>query len=128
MNPILMTGTVIVTGALISYSVFILLERRHPVLTVSVLTALTIGIFLDITSTGVMIAGSRNIPITPHGLLGYSALTAMLVDTILIWRHWRSERRLLPIPRRLHLYTRMAYSWWVLAYVAGGLLAAFVLR
>ena len=128
MNSVLIAGTVIVTIALVAYSLFFFAEQRHGILTTFVLTALTLGILLDITSTSVMIAGSRNIPITFHGVLGYSALAGMLVDTILIWRHWRSDKKTQPLSNRLQLYTRFAYGWWVLAYVAGGLLAAFALR
>ncbi|MGC1374902.1 MAG: hypothetical protein WA821_01680 [Anaerolineales bacterium] len=128
MNPILITGTIIVTGALIAYSIFIFAKQRQCVLTRFVLTALTLGLVLDITATAVMMIGSRNIPITPHGVLGYSALAGMLVDTLLIWRHWRSAKKHEPISKNLQAYTWLAYGWWVLAYVAGGLLAAFALR
>jgi hypothetical protein len=48
----------------------------------------------------------------------------VLIDTILTWRHWRSEKKHQPVSRGLHLYTRFAYLWWVLAYLAGGLIAA----
>ncbi len=128
MNPILTAATIIVTGALIAYSVFIFTKPKHGVLTPWVLTTLTVGLFLDMSATIVMIIGSRNIPITPHGILGYSALAGMLVDTILIWRHWIRERKTAPISKRLQRYTWVAYSWWVLAYVAGALLAAFSVR
>ena len=128
MNSILITGTIIVTGALIAYSVFIFTKQKKDVLTPLILTALTVGLFLDITATIVMIIGSQNIPLTPHGILGYSALAGMLVDTVLIWRHWRSDRKTEPVSKRLQRYTWIAYSWWVLAYIAGGMLAAFALR
>jgi uncharacterized repeat protein (TIGR03987 family) len=123
LNPTLITGTIIVTGALIFYSMAVWSEQRHKVFTPFILTTLTIGIILDITATAFMIAGSRNSPFTVHGFLGYSALAAMLIDTIRIWRYWSSEKKHQPVPRGLHLYTRFAYLWWVLAYVAGGLIA-----
>jgi len=69
-----------------------------------------------------MIIGSRKIPITVHGFIGYSALTAMLIDTILIWRFWRMNGSA-HIPRGLNLYTRFAYSWWIIAYIAGAIIA-----
>jgi hypothetical protein len=128
LNSTLITGTIIVTGALVAYTLFIFTKQKKGVLTPLVLTLLTVGLFLDITATIVMIIGSQNIPITPHGILGYSALTAMLVDTILIWRHWRSDKKSEPLSTGLQRYTWIAYSWWVLAYIAGGLLAAFALR
>ena len=128
MNTLLIIGTIIVTGALIFYSIAVWSEQRQKVLTPFILTTLTIGICLDVTATAFMIAGSRNIPFTFHGVLGYSALSAMLVDTVLTWRFWRSEKVHQPVTRGLHLYTRFAYSWWVLAYLAGGLIAAIGLR
>jgi FtsH-binding integral membrane protein len=126
MNGTLIVGTIIVTCALISYSLAVITEQRKCTLTRFVLTFLTIGIILDITATCFMIAGSRRIPITFHGILGYSALGAMLVDTILIWK--MRIKGALVLSGRLHLYTRFAYLWWVLAYFAGGLVAMFVVH
>ncbi len=128
MNPTLMLAVAIVTGALICYSIGVITEQRKKVLSSFIMTFLSIGILLDITSTAFMIAGSRNIPFTLHGMLGYSALLVMLVDTILNWRHWRSPAKDQPVPRGLHLYTRIAYGWWVFAYLAGGFIASTSLR
>ncbi len=126
MNPILITGTIIVTFALIFYSISVFSEQRSKAFTTFVLTTRTVGVILDCTATAFMIAGSRNIPFTFHGLLGYSALTGMLVDTILVWRYAKRQKHQ-PISPGLKLYTRLAYLWWVLAYIAGGLIAAFLL-
>jgi uncharacterized repeat protein (TIGR03987 family) len=128
MNPTLIIGMVIVTGALIFYSMAVWSEQRQKLFTPFILTTLSIGILMDVTATACMIAGSRNIPFTVHGLLGYSALSAMLVDTLLTWRYWRSDKKHQPVPRGLHLYTRFAYLWWVIAYLAGGLIASIGLR
>jgi hypothetical protein len=125
-NPILVTGTIIVTCALLFYSVSVISEQRRKSITVFVLATRTIGVVLDITATAFMIAGSRKMPFTFHGLLGYSALAGMLVDTILVWRYSK-EHNLKPVSAGLKLYTRLAYLWWVLAYIAGGLIAAFLL-
>ncbi len=126
MNSTLITGTLIVTCALLFYSISVITEQRRKNLTRFVLTTRTIGVVLDITATAFMIAGSRRIPFTFHGLLGYSALSAMLVDTLLIWRYAKKHNLRLVSPG-LKLYTRIAYLWWVLAYIAGGLIAAFLL-
>jgi hypothetical protein len=115
---------VIVTSALVFYSIAVLTEQRKKILSSFIMTCLTIGIFLDVTATAFMIAGSRNIPFTVHGFIGYSALLAMLIDTILTWRHWKSLNKSQLVPSGLHLYTRFAYIWWVLAYIAGGLIAS----
>jgi len=125
-NPILITGTIIVTFALLFYSISVITEQRKKTLTSFVLTTRTIGVVLDVTATAFMIAGSRKIPFTFHGLLGYSALAGMLVDTVLAWRFAKSQKQQAVSPG-LKLYTRIAYSWWVLAYIAGGLIAAFLL-
>ena len=126
MNSILVTGTIIVTFALTFYSISVISEQRRKTLTLFVLVTRTIGVVLDITATAFMIAGSRKIPFTFHGLLGYSALAGMLVDTILVWRYARKQN-LQPVSAGLKLYTRLAYLWWVMAYIAGGLIAAFLL-
>jgi hypothetical protein len=119
-----MTGVVIVTFALVFYSIAVIAEQRKSVVSRVVLGFLTAGIACDISSTLCMIVGSRNIPITLHGVIGYSALLAMLIDTILIWGHWRRNSGERPVPRGTHLYTRVAYGWWVIAYIAGGIIAA----
>ena len=116
---------VVVNGALIFYSVALWAEHQKKIFAPFILIALTIGIALDMTATACMIAGSRNGPFTLHGLLGYSALTAMLIDTILTWRHWKSDRNHQPISRGLLLYSRFSYFWWVLAYVVGVLMVIF---
>jgi hypothetical protein len=72
-----------------------------------------------------MIIGSGKGFISLHGLLGYSCLLAMAVDTALVLRHWLKcgDQE---VPRPLHLLSRYAYVWWVLgAYVTGSLLVFF---
>jgi len=64
----------------------------------------------------------HKIPITVHGVIGYTALTVMLIDTILIWRFWRKNGGI-AVPKGLNMYTRLAYSWWVIAYIAGAVIA-----
>jgi hypothetical protein len=135
LNPTLFRAVAVVTFALIFYSIAVITEQRHSAISNKVLAFLTAGIICDITSTGLMIAGSRNIPITLHGFIGYSALIVMLIDTILIWRFWSRNRvratdtgvavenNSTDIPRGLHLYTRLAYSWWVVAYIAGAIIS-----
>ncbi len=124
MNSILIAGTITVTFALIAYSLFVFTKPKQGILTPWVLTILNIGLFLDISATILMIIGSQNMSITPHGIIGYSALSAMIVETIFIWRHWISKRKSAPLSKRLQNYTWFAYSWWVLAFIIGGLLAA----
>ena len=128
MNSILIAGTITVTAALIAYSLFVFTKPKDGTLALWTLTILSIGLFLDISATILMILGSQNIPITPHGIIGYSALAAMLIETVFIWRHWIKKGKTEPVSKPIQNYTRFAYSWWVLAFIIGGLLAAFGIR
>jgi|WetSurMetagenome_2_1015567.scaffolds.fasta_scaffold01276_16 hypothetical protein len=127
MNSILIRAVIVVTFALVFYSIGVITEQRRCCITKRVLGFLTVGIILDISSTALMIAGSGKIPITVHGFIGYSALLVMLIDTILVWRFWRTNRDA-HVPKILNLYTRGAYSWWVVAYVAGAIIAMTLQR
>ena len=118
MNSILIKAVVVVTFALAFYSIGVITEQRKSFISKTILFFLTAGVTFDISSTVLMITGSANIPFTVHGMLGYSALTVMLIDIILIWRHWIKAKGD-PVPKGLNIYTRLAYCWWVVAYFAG---------
>ena len=122
MNPTLIRAVIVVTFALAFYSIGVITEQRRKALSRLSLGFITAGLVFDISSTALMIAGSGKIPITVHGFIGYSALAVMLIDTFLLWRHWR-KKRTAPLPRKLNLYTRLAYVWWVVAYIAGATIA-----
>jgi len=124
MNPILMAGTTIVIFALISYSIAILTEQRKQAVSRLVLVFLTTGIILDVTATTCMIIGSEDSAFTLHGILGYSSLTGMLIDTFLIWRIRVKNGINALVPKGLHLYSRFAYIWWICAFITGGMLVA----
>jgi hypothetical protein len=119
-----MAGTGIVILALISYSIGIITEQRRHRVTRLVIRALTVGVMFDISATTCMIIGSSHSPFTLHGILGYSSLIAMLTDTALAWRH-RLRYGEAEVSPGLHLYSRVAYLWWVAAFITGGLLVAF---
>lgn len=125
MNTLLIYGTRIVVFALIAYSIAVFTEQRRKLVTNKVTTFMTAGIILDITATVFMITGSTNTPFTLHGFLGYSSLLGMLIDTILIWKHRLKAGAAVVVPNRLHLYSRYAYIWWVLAFITGGALVLF---
>lgn len=124
MNTTLMVGTFIVIFALISYSIAIINEQRSHKLNVSIMTFLTVGVILDITATIFMIIGSTNTPFTVHGFIGYSALLAMLIDLLFIWKLKASVGLNAEVPKKLHIYSRFAYIWWVVAFASGGIIAS----
>ena len=122
MNSTLVKAVVVVTFALVFYSIAVVSEQRKRYISKLILTFLTFGVFLDISSTTLMIKGSRKIPFTVHGFIGYTALMVMLIDAILILRFWRKNGEI-SVSRGLNIYTRLAYAWWVIAYVAGAIIA-----
>ncbi len=125
MNLFLQLGTSIVVLALISYSIAILTEQRKKIITKAVLAFLTIGVCLDITATTFMILGSSKGVFTLHGIIGYSSLIAMFTDAVLIWRQKSKNGINANVPKPVHIYSRYAYIWWVIAFITGGLLVAF---
>lgn len=120
MNPTLIKAVIVVTCALVAYSIGVITEQRKSSVTRFVLAFLTLGVTLDITSTILMIMGSSGI--TYHGFIGWSALAVMLIDAILIWRYWLKNKNA-TVSRGLNIYTRWAYVWWVVAYIAGAIIA-----
>jgi len=125
MNQLVMVGTLVVFLALTFYSIGIFTEQKHKKVLRRVITFLTLGIIADIIATGFMIAGSSKGLFTLHGIIGYSALLAMLIDNIFIWRLRLKNGIGADVPDVLHRYSRYAYIWWVIAFITGGLLVAF---
>ena len=122
MNPISMTGAFVVTLALLSYGIGSISLQRFKIISPGVLIFLTAGIILDISATVLMIIGSQNTPFTFHGFLGYSALLVMLTDVILIWRHYMRTGINDFVGKKLLMFSKLAYGWWVIAYITGSML------
>lgn len=119
-----MIGSMVVTLALVFYSIGFAKEQRHKLVTSRILLFFTIGVILDISATILMILGSTKGGLTFHGFIGYSSLLGMSIDTILLWRYNLKNGPQKPICRSLNIYTRCAYIWWVAAFITGGLLVA----
>jgi hypothetical protein len=117
-----MAGSIVVIAALAFYSTGYFNEKRHQRVNSRILLFYTIGLSLDITATTLMIIGSTRGMITFHGLIGYSSLLGMLADTILLWRHYLKEHPDKNVSRPLHIYSRIAYTWWIIAFITGGAL------
>jgi len=124
MKTVSIIGSMIVTIALVFYSIGFAKERRKQLVSSGVLLFYTIGVTLDITATILMIIGSSKGMLTVHGFVGYSSLFGMLTDTYLLWRHNLKEGPGLKVNKNLQLYSRIAYTWWIIAYITGGLLVA----
>jgi len=124
MTPILLAGTIIVNLALVAYSIAIVTEQRQKQVGNRVLTFITIGVFFDIVATICMVMGSTHSFMSSHGFLGYSALLVMVIDCILLWRFRNANGPDQLVSKGLHLYSRVAYSWWVIAYITGAMIVA----
>ncbi|MBN1985585.1 MAG: hypothetical protein JW761_04740 [Prolixibacteraceae bacterium] len=122
MSSISITGAFIITLSLLSYGIGSISLQRFKMVSPGVLWFLTMGVVLDIIATIFMIVGSRNTPFTLHGFLGYSALLIMLIDVILIWRIYLNEEINAFVGKKLLLYSKIAYSWWIVAYLTGSML------
>jgi len=124
MKTVSIIGSMVVTIALIFYSIGFAKERRQKLVTSGVLLFYTIGVTLAITATIMMIIGSSKSMLTFHGFIGYSSLLGMLTDTFLLWRHNLKLGSELKVSKNLQIYSRIAYIWWIIAYITGGLLVA----
>jgi len=123
MNTYLIIGSQVVAVALLSYALGVFLEQRKKLVSNAVLTFISFGVLTDITATLFMMAGSSRGLITLHGLIGYSALLAMLIDCISLWRFRIKNGDETTVNKGLHLYSRYAFAWWVAAFITGGALA-----
>ena len=124
MKTLSIVAATVVTFALISYSIAIITEQRKKVVINRVLLFLSLGVILDISATSMMIIASENSPFSLHGLLGYSSLTLMLTDAVLLWRFRLKNGPEIRVSKGLHIYSRIAYLLWIMAYITGSLLVA----
>lgn len=117
MNPIRMAAVSTVTIALLLYTLGTVQESRARLSTRGVRGFLSAGLAFDIVATALMVVATGSFAPSLHGWLGYSALTFMALD---VWFMWKLAGK--PIPAGKHLYARVAYAYWVIAYFAGAAL------
>lgn len=122
MKPVLVIGTAIVHLALLFYSLGIIIEQRKRRVTNKVLLYVTLGVIFDIVATACMIMGSSRGFLTLHGAVGYSGLLLMIIDCIWLWRFFLQQGSEAEVSRNLHLFSRIAYIWWIAAYLTGALM------
>ena len=126
MKPLTLIAVTIVTLALIAYSVGTIAPQRSRRIGGAVVGFLTLGVVLDIVATIFMILGSGKV-MSLHGLLGYSALAGMLAEVVVAWRG-RLRQGEAPITGGMALYSKVAYGYWVVAFLSGGLLVGMSRR
>jgi len=123
LTPLRMAAVTTVTAALAFYTAGTVAEQRARRATGAVRLLLAAGVACDVVATVLMVVATGRFALTVHGVLGYSALAAMLVDTVLLWRH-AARAPGAEVPAGLHRYSRIAYAYWVVAFVTGAALVA----
>lgn len=118
MNPIVLTGVVLITLALVVYTVAVIFEQRSRRISAATVALFAVGVVADLVATSCMASVATRGLFNLHGLLGVSALLAMALAAVFAWRH-RSRFGDDPVPRWLHLYLRFVYLGWVAAYFVG---------
>ena len=118
MKPLIMAGVSLVVLALVAYTIGITIEQRRRRITGAVLGVLLAGVLLDLAATSCMVMGTQRSLLTPHGLLGLSALFAMVAFVVAaaVYRRRKGEAE---VPNSLHLFARLAYAFWVIAFISG---------
>lgn len=119
MNTLLIVGITIVNLALIAYTIAFITFIKKKLVVNQALIPLSIGVSLDICATSFMIFGSSHSFLSTHGVIGYSSLLAMIIDCALLWKFRIKYNSKGSIPQPLQWYTRIAYIWWICAYIAG---------
>jgi hypothetical protein len=122
MNLLAIVGAFIITLALLSYGVGSIAVQRFKIVTPGVLIFLTLGVLLDITAVTFMIIGSDHGAFTKHGILGYAAMLTMIINLIFIWWWYLKNGFDSIISKPILLYSKIAYAWWLIAYITGSLL------
>ncbi len=122
MKPVLIAGMSIVNLALISYTIAIIIQSRKKIMSRKVLTFLTVGIVFDITATICMVLGSSKGAMTLHGMIGYSSLAGMMLDTIFSYRYSMKNGENAMVTKKFNRGSLIAYSYWVVAYITGAVI------
>lgn len=122
MNPISLTGAFVITFSLLSYGIGSISLMRFKLVSTGVLVYITTGVILDTIGAVLMIIATSHSPFTLHGLLGFSGLLVMLINALLLWRYFRKNGSETRVSRSLLLYSKLAFLWWMIAYILGSLL------
>jgi hypothetical protein len=124
MNHTLIAGVIIVNLALIFYTIAFIIYLRTRLLSKTFLIIFHLALSFDIIATCCMVAGSSNFPFTLHGFIGYSALLAMIIEAILIWKLYLKNGFVKIDSPKTRKYTVYAYVWWVVAYISGAIISS----
>lgn len=119
METVIIVGIVFVHLALLFYTIFIIKDFKIAKATNSLLFYLTTAVVFDLIATSCMMIGTTNTYFTFHGIIGYIGLLAMIIDAVLVWKHKITNGADALFSKGLNLYSKLAYVWWVIAFITG---------
>ena len=125
MAKITVVGIFFVHLALILYTLFIIYESKHRKTTKSVLFLISSAVIFDIVATTCMMIGTTRTYFTFHGIMGYIGLLLMMIDAVLLWKHKLKFGMETILSKSLNLFSKIAYAWWIVAYITGVLVSIF---
>lgn len=125
MPKVTIAGIIFVHIALILYTLFIVFESRKHKTTKLVLVLISLAVMFDVIATACMMIGTTRTYFTFHGIMGYIGLLLMLVDAVLLWKYKLKYGIENLISKSLNSFTKIAYSWWIIAYITGVLVSIF---
>jgi len=123
MSLIILAGVVLIHVAAVLYTIFIIKELKYKRATHGVTRFITAAVIFDISATSCMMIGVDENYFTLHGVLGYTALTIMVIDAILIWKHRAKHGSEVRFSKALHRVSLYGYMLWVLAFATGEYIA-----
>lgn len=123
MSHVIIAGVILIHIALVLYTVFIFKEHKHKRATKGVVGFITVAVIFDISATVCMMVGTSEQYFTLHGILGYTALTVMVIDAIFIWKHKLRHGSEVLFSDTLNRNSKLGYILWLVAFFTGEMLA-----
>lgn len=120
---VIVVGVILIHIALVLYSIFIYKERKYKRATNGVVGFITAAVIFDISATICMMIGTVEGWLTLHGVLGYTALTVMVIDAVFIWKHRNRHGTEVPFSDALNRNSKLGYILWLIAFGTGEMLA-----
>jgi EamA domain-containing membrane protein RarD len=123
MPLVIIAGVVFIHVAFVLYTIFIIKEHKYRRATKGVARFILAAVIFDVTATACMMIGAEETYFTLHGILGYTALTVMIIDAVFIWKHKLKYGAEVPFSDTLNRNTKLGYILWLVAFTTGMLMA-----
>ena len=125
MPKITIAGIISVHIALILYTLFFIFENKKQKTTKAVLVFITLAVIFDVIATICMMIGTTRTYFTFHGIIGYIGLLLMVTDAVFLWRYKLKHGSEILISKSLNMFSKIAYIWWIIAFITGVLVSIF---